>query len=150
VEAEEGSCRRRGTEVVDSHLNRWFWETDVEDNCNVALKCGVTDVSVDVSLTSWKNQFGIEVYGTDGLVLISGRGGNYGSQKIEYVNRWFWRGEDKRQQHDYGTNDPSFENETKAFFAKIEGGRAEDCLSTEDDGVAVLKLVEELYARAAH
>ncbi len=134
--------------VEASQLRRRFWQTDVEDNCVLALRCGGADLQIDVSLTSWKNAFSIEVYGRDGMAVLTGRGGNYGTQSIEYLNRWFWQGADHRLTKDFGVPDESFEHETRAFLQLCESGNDDGTLSSADDGCAALRIVEDLYARA--
>ena len=131
--------------IVHSEINRRFWNVDVEDDCNLLLRSGGADISVEVSLLAWKSGFGIEVVGSDGIAIVSGRGGNYGPQSFEFVNRWFWNGDDRRRRQDFGTQDPSFERETEAFLRWIGQGTHDAVLSTADDGVAALKLVTELY-----
>jgi predicted dehydrogenase len=130
-----------------AQLRRRFWQTDVEDNCELMLRAGSADVGVAVSLTSWKNRFGIEIQGSDGMALASGRGGNYGAQSLEYVNRWFWQqGQDQSFVKDFGARDDSFADETQAFLRWCLEGVHDGVLSTEKDGVAALALVDSLYA----
>lgn len=140
-----------GPDKVDAvALRRRFWQSDVEDNCLVMLRRaqGDVDVALEVSLTSWKNQFAIELYGSDGMAVLHGRGGNYGAQKVEYVNRWFWQGPDGRVIEDLG-DDPSFELETQAFLDKIAGGADDGILSGIEDGIAALDMVHRAYASDA-
>jgi predicted dehydrogenase len=132
--------------LKNSSLKRHFWESDVEDTCLLGLESGNTDVTIEVSLTSWRNQFGIEVYGRDGLAILTGRGGNYGTQKIEYVNRWFWGESDGRFVSDLGSDDHSFELETRAFLAHAAGAGHDGVLSTDTDGIAALRIVDQAYS----
>jgi predicted dehydrogenase len=134
--------------VQAASLHRKFWDSDVEDNCVIALTCQDTEVSIDVTLTSWKNIFAIEVYGEQGTALLSGRGGNYGPQRLEYVNRWFWQEDDRRTFQDYGESDPSFALETTSFIEAVRSGWHDDRLSDAADGVAALRIVEDLYRTA--
>lgn len=130
-------------------LRRRFWNSDGEDNCALALSgANGADVSIEVSLTSWRNQFVIEAYGSDGMAVLTGRGANYGTQRLEYVNRWFWNGTDNRNVADLGTADPSFELETRAFLDLVEKGIEDGVLSDAAAGCAAIALVEQAYARA--
>lgn len=135
-------------EVEHCDLARRFWNIDVEDNCSLRLRIGGAQVHVHVGLTSWKNIFHLEVFGRDGIALVTGRGGTYGPQKAEYVNRWFWNGDDKRMTRDFGVDDPSFELETAAFLSASAANAAASALSTADDGCAALRVVETAYAMA--
>lgn len=133
--------------IVSSQLKRLYWPSDVEDNCFVIFQVGDIDVTMEVSLTNWKNRFLIEVYGSDGQVAITGRGGNYGPQRLEFVNRWFWK-EDRRFERDYGNSDPSFERETRAFIESVTLPSSDPVLSDATDGYTALKIVEEIYSKA--
>ena len=95
-------------------------------------------MNIDVNLTSWKNRLEIEVSGSDGFAMTTGRGGNYGTQSAEYVNRWFWNGTDQRMQETYGDVDHSFDRETLAFLDWIETGSRDGVLSQSEDAVAAL------------
>lgn len=130
-------------------MSRRFWETDIEDNCAMALRAeSGADVNLEVSLTAWKNFFVIEAYGSDGMAILNGRAGNYGTQKLEYVNRWFWNGDDRRVTKDLGLDDPSFELETRAFLDLVTTGCSDGILSSEKDGCAALAIVRSAYAMA--
>lgn len=135
-------------EVVDCELRSRFWNVDVEDNCLLRMRVGAADIAIDVGLTCWKNLFYIEIFGRDGVALVRGRGGNYGTQTVEYVNRWFWSGDDRRILRDFGTVDTSFELETRSFLRKVAEGTLDDVLSIADDGCAALRVVEAAYAAA--
>jgi len=127
-------------------LRRRFWNSDVEDNCALALNSSAgADIAIEVSLTSWRNQFTIEAYGADGMAVLNGRGANYGTQHLEYVNRWFWQGTDNRFSKDLGVADPSFELETKAFLDLIANGKSDGVLSDAKAGCAALTVVQRAY-----
>ncbi len=132
-------------EVVDCRLSRRFWDADVEDNCSLRLQVGRVDVTIDVGLTSWKNLFSIEIFGSDGIALLTGRGGNYGPQKLEFVNRWFWNGDDRRNSQTFADEDSTFYAETTAFLEWMRSGSLDDTLATADDGVAALDIVGCCY-----
>jgi predicted dehydrogenase len=133
---------------MSARTQKRFWRTDVEDFCWAQLRCGQVDVSLRVSLTSWQNHFSIDAYGSEGCVSVRGRGGNYGEQRLDFVNRWFWNGDDRRLTREYGIDDISFESETAAFLAAVAGGSTDFRLSDSDDGVAALTVVKSLYEAA--
>jgi predicted dehydrogenase len=132
-------------QVLSARVRKSFWHADVEDRCALALNCAGTDVSIDVNLVSWKNLFSIEVFGRDATVLISGRGGNYGTQTLEFVNRWFWDGDDRRQSVDLGVDDQSFTLETTEFIEAARGFSSSTALSISSDGVRAIQVVESAY-----
>ncbi len=132
-------------EVASVRFSRRFWESDIEDECLATLSIGGAAVELNVNLTSWKNSFLIEAYGSDGQAILTGRGGNYGSQRLEFTNRWFWAGQDRRFERDFGTADPSFALETRAFAALISGQEDDGILSRDIDGVAAMCSVSALY-----
>jgi predicted dehydrogenase len=135
--------------AVSSQLRHRFWAADVEDFCAVCIMCGTIDASIEVSLTSWRNQFSIEVYGSEGMVRLEGRGGHYGAQRLEFTNRWFWQdGADRRMSQDFGDVDNSFSLETAAFLDWVEHDRYDGMLAMADDGCAALQLIQDLYAGA--
>jgi 1,5-anhydro-D-fructose reductase (1,5-anhydro-D-mannitol-forming) len=135
-------------EVIAARLARSFWNADVEDVCSLALRCGGIGVNIDVNLVSWKNLFSIEVFGSEGTVLLSGRGGNYGAQSVEYVNRWFWNGSDRREQWSLGDVDCSFHLEVEAFLQLIGDQQGDVVLSGAGDGIRALQIVEDAYELA--
>jgi predicted dehydrogenase len=131
--------------VADSDLTRRFWDIDVEDNCLLGLRAGNTRIDVEVSLTSWKNIFEIEIFARDGYAKITGRGANYGAMKIEYANRWFWNGNDRRMDKDFGTVDPSFDLETQAFLRWVATDDCNPALAVAKDGIGALEIVDRIY-----
>jgi predicted dehydrogenase len=134
--------------VAHVSLRRHFWDSDVEDNCLLAMiGDSQLDVSIEVSLTAWKNFFSVELFGSDGMAVLNGRGGNYGSQRLEFTNRWFWSGSDDRFSTDLGVEDRSFELETRAFLELIGERKVDGILSGGADGVAALTLVQDAYDR---
>jgi predicted dehydrogenase len=136
-----------GAQRVDNvNLRRDFWNSDVEDSCRLILASdeGV-DISIEVTLTSWKNQFEIEVYGSDALAILTGRGGNYGTQRLEVTGRWFWQGATRPTVLDLGSQDPSFELETQAFLELVATGGTDVVLSDAAAGCAALAIVEQAY-----
>jgi predicted dehydrogenase len=135
-----------GITVAGFDLQRRFWDVDVEDNCLLNLRAGSTRIDVEVSLTSWKNIFEIELFGRDGYAKITGRGANYGAMKIEYANRWFWNGDDRRVETDFGATDPSFDLETQAFLRWVSGEACDPSLSVAQDGIEALRVVDTVYS----
>ena len=134
-------------EHVDLH--RRFWKSDVEDECVLTLY-GIdarARITIEVNLTSWQNQFTIEAYGDKGQAVLTGRGGNYGPQRLEYTNRWFWQPDnDHCFTANLGTEDLSFERETLAFLDLIAKGIDDGILSRANDGCAAISMISEAYA----
>lgn len=137
--------------LTGARLRRCFWPADVEDNACLDFRCDEADVSLELSLTHWQNQFSLEFYGSEAMAVATGRGGNYGTQQLQLVNRWFWQhGNDHREHLELGTVDDSFVLETQAFLDWCNGAPVHPSLATGGDGVAAAALVDAIYAHAAH
>lgn len=68
-----------------------FWNTGVEEECNLILDGG-NDVSVNlqVSIVRWRSTMRIELHGTDGYAIITGKNRSFGPQKYVRGKRWGW------------------------------------------------------------
>lgn len=54
----------------------------VEDNAFVTVRHGDVAGQIHVSWTHWKNLFSLEVFGTQGAIVVEGLGGSYGRQHL--------------------------------------------------------------------
>ncbi len=120
-----------------------FWDVDVEDSFNSSLIVNNTRANISVNLYSWINNFNIKVYGSDGYAFLSGRGGNYGSLKIEACKRWFWQTNEEVISHDYGLEDDSLIRETHDFI----DGSNKNKISNTTDSLNAMKIVDKIYGK---
>lgn len=67
-----------------------FWNTGIEEECNVLLKADNSLINLQVSVAHWKSVFRMEVNGTDGYGIVNGRGRSYGPQTYVRGKRWGW------------------------------------------------------------
>lgn len=125
-----------------------FWDHDVEDNAFLVLDAGPgCKAQVHVSITEWKNRFSFDVFGTDGCISVSGRGGFYGSQSLRHTRRWGWATdpaiEDKV--YEYEPADVSLTHELESFLGKLQGVGAPAALAGSADARRALSTIEDLY-----
>jgi predicted dehydrogenase len=77
-----------------SHLGAWsgFWNTGIEEEAHLLLQGGATIFNVQVSVVRWRSTFLLEVHGTEGYGVVTGRGRSYGPQRFRRGRRWGWLG----------------------------------------------------------
>ena len=57
----------------------------VDDNAFLLLRTADGRTALlHVSCTEWKNTFSFEIYGQDGKIEITGLGGSYGVERLDY------------------------------------------------------------------
>lgn len=69
-----------------------FWRTGIEEEAHVLLtgaKCSIVQLSI--SIVRWRSTFRLQVNGTDGYGVVTGRGRSYGAQSYRRGERWGWR-----------------------------------------------------------
>ena len=135
-------------EVVAAATPRWHWDVaPLEDNAFVILQTpGGHIASLHTSWTMWKNRFSFEVFGQDGYARIDGLGGSYGVETLT-VGRKKTEGtipEETVTQYDQA--DESWETDWRDLVTSIGTGRNPEVGA--DTGLAIMRLVDEVYARA--
>ena len=155
-----GELIDQGVHIID--LARWFlgdvesstgmnadlfWHSEVEDNAFLLLRTKDGKVaSLHASWSEWKPTYRLELYGLEGYLRIEGLGRKYGG-----TERVFWA----RRTDQYGANpeemiecdpnaDNSLKDECSEFVSAIREGRAPK--PSAEDGLAVLKIVEDIYS----
>lgn len=135
-------------QVAAAVTPRWHWEVaPLEDNAFVLL-CGRRGevVNLHTSWTMWKNRFSFEVMGRDGYALIDGLGGSYGDETLTIGRRGTDGSVPKETVTVYNRPDPSWKADWDDLITSIEEGRAPEVGA--DEGVAVMQLVDDVYACA--
>lgn len=134
-------------------LFRSFWNLDIEDNVFANLRFeGGRRASAHVSITEWRNEFALDVFGTEGTARVRGRSGFYGRQTFEMTKRWSWLSEAARAEEfsvEYPLEDDSFRAELEGFFAQLRGESAKG-LAGPEDALAALRLIDGLYQSEVH
>ena len=155
-----GELIDQGVHIID--LARWFlgdiaevqgmnadlfWHSEVEDNAFVLLKTKDGKVaSLHASWSEWKPTYRLELYGLEGYLRIEGLGRKYGGTEKVFVGR-------RTDQYGVASEDviecdPNADNslrdEFQEFIAAVREERAPQ--PSAEDGLAVLKVVEEIYS----
>jgi predicted dehydrogenase len=136
-------------DVVAAVTPRWHWEVaPLEDNAFVLLQApGGQVASLHTSWTMWKNRFAFEVFGRDGYARIDGLGGTYGAESLTVGRRRTEGGVPEETITKYEQPDQSWEADWRDLITSIEERR--DPEVDWEAGLAVMRLVDEIYARAA-
>lgn len=68
-----------------------FWNTGIEEDVHLLLSAASVTFSLHVSIAYWRSTFRMELQGTEGYGLVTGRGRSYGTQTYITGPRWGWR-----------------------------------------------------------
>jgi predicted dehydrogenase len=123
----------------------------LEDNAFCVLEHAAGGVALlHASITQWKNLFSFELYGDRGAVTVEGLGGSYGGERVVWHRRRAEAGPPDEEVHEYEDELGSWRRECSAFLDAIRGTPAGGAMpiATPSDGLAVMEIVEALYASA--
>lgn len=68
-----------------------FWKTGIEEEVHLIMKNqSGTIFNMQTSLIRWRSEFNIQINGTEGYGVVTGRGRSYGSQAYKVGRRWGW------------------------------------------------------------
>lgn len=152
-----GELLDQGVHLID--LSRWFagdikkvfgkvstkfWDIDVEDNAFIILKSkSNVDIQLQVSWTNWKNSFLFELIGTDGYLKVSGLGGNYGIETLEYGKRKKEGGIPEIEFFEFNEKDSSWDKEWIEFKSSIIENRLP--IGNAFDGAKANQIIDAIY-----
>lgn len=152
-----GELLDQGVHVID--LIRWFggeikevsgivetkfWEIEVEDNAFSMLKTNQdVTASFHVSWTNWRNVFSFEVFGDEGYLAISGLGGSYGPETLEWGRRKKEGGRPDIKVFDFPPEDISWEREWAEFRSAVNEKR--EPIGSGYDGLKANQVIESIY-----
>jgi predicted dehydrogenase len=68
-----------------------FWKTGIEEDVHLLMKSGKMTISARVSIAYWRSTFRLEITGTEGYGIVTGRGRSYGPQVYTTGPRWGWQ-----------------------------------------------------------
>ena len=153
-----GEMLDQGIHIVD--LFRWFlgdfsaatgmvttnyWPTKpLEDNAFAIFRTPEGHVaSLHVSWTQWKNLFSLEIFGTDGYVVVDGLGGNYGTQCVTVGQRLADGSPPHERVRTFAGEVRSLHDEWEEFESAIREQR--EPLGNGYDGWQALRMVYAVY-----
>lgn len=127
-------------------LPTYFWNTDVEDNCFLALSNNANKLAwLNASWTEWKNSFIFEIYYEKIKFKIDGLGGSYGKESLSCYTMSPSMGPPAIETWDFESTDISWEKEFNSFKDSIEYGKP--VCGNIDDALNVMKLIETMYKK---
>ena len=156
-----GELIDQGSHLID--LSRWFlgdlsvafgaaptyfWDMPADDNCFMALKTLSGQLAwLHATWTEWKNMFSFEISGRTGKLTIEGLGGSYGVERLTYHKMGPQMGPPETTIWEYPFPDTSWEIEIGEFIDAIGKGRKP--VGNIEDAYAALKIIDDIYGRAA-
>ena len=125
-------------------LTTSFWNTTVDDNAFLILIYKKNKLAfLHASCSEWKNYFEFQIYGKKGKILISGKGGSYGREKLILYKMKKKMG--KPSVKEFYFNDKrnnSWKNEISDFYKKIIQKNYSNNL---ESAYKNLKLIKKIY-----
>jgi len=103
-----------------------FWKTGIEEEVHLLLKSGRTTFNLQISVVRWRSVFRMEIHGTEGYGIVTGRGRSYGRQVYLRGKRWGWQNAPSQAESeevvvDSAANE-SFRDELAAILGSDRGG----------------------------
>jgi len=128
-----------------AYIPNLYWsESDVEDNCFVALKGSQKRFAwLHATWSEWKNTFSFEISGKDVKMEVSGLGGSYGTETLKIYEMLPEMGPPKTTIYEYPFVDSSWELELDNFFGAIY--RNEKIVGDLDDCIKMHEIVHSAY-----
>lgn len=112
--------------VVNVKAWSGFWKTGIEEEAHILLQSGKTVFNVQVSIVRWRSVFRLDINGTDGYGIVTGRGRSYGPMKYIRGKRWGWQYAENQEASEQlvSTSDcnSSFVDEMTALFCSDTAG----------------------------
>ena len=71
-------------------LWKGFWNKGIEEECHLLFEAQKFVINCQISIVRWRSTFYMEVNGTDGYGIVSGRNRSYGKQTYVRGKRWGW------------------------------------------------------------
>jgi predicted dehydrogenase len=68
-----------------------FWNTGIEEEVLLLLEAKDFVINLNISIVRWRSTFRMEVNGTDGYGIVTGRNRSYGFQTYLRGKRWGWK-----------------------------------------------------------
>lgn len=124
-------CQMMAQEKIDVvGATNWdgFWKTGIEEDVHLLMKSGKASISARVSITYWRSTFRLEIMGTEGYGIVTGRGRSYGPQVYVTGPRWGWQNAANQAASEVKVVETdgrdSFTAETEALLFPVEGDQS--------------------------
>jgi predicted dehydrogenase len=122
----------------------YFWDMPVEDNAFLMLETARGQVAfLHAGWTEWKNLFSFEIAGRLGKLEISGLGGSYGLERLNWYKMSLQMGPPETLAWEYPMADDSWEAEWGAFLQDISQNRQP--IPGIPEAQAGLRIIEQFY-----
>ena len=104
--------------------NSWsgFWKTGIEEEVHLLLKSGEVTFNLQVSVVRWRSVFRMEIHGTEGYGIVTGRGRSYGRQVYLRGKRWGWQNAPSQAESEETVVDSDANDSFRDELAAILGG----------------------------
>jgi predicted dehydrogenase len=134
--------------AVSATTSRSFWNFPaVEDNCFLTLTTARAQTAqLHISWTQWINLLDLEIFGHDGYLLLSGRDGHYGPQKLVWGKRRSDHSRPEEESFTFPAANDSWSLEWQDFVTAIQDGH--EPMGHIGDSLRALELVEAAYTSA--
>ncbi len=134
---------------VMAEMQRYFWPfRQTEDNCFCLFETANRQLAqLHISWTQWKNIMEIEIFGPDGYLLLEGRDGHYGPQRLTFGKRQLTHGKPVEEAFTFEHSESSWDREWHDF-ARMVSNETER-RSTALQGLQTQELVDAAYRSAA-
>ena len=136
-------------ESVTGFTERRCWDIDpLEDNAFGLFRTAAGQVaSIHASWTQWKNLFSLEVFGSQGYAVATGRGGSYGPESIRIGCRRIGGGPPEENKIIFDGNDCSWDLEWKSLLSEIDGKITMG--ANGESGLNTMRWIYRLYRAAS-
>jgi predicted dehydrogenase len=128
-------------------VNYWsgFWKTGIEESTMVLGKVEGVPFYLVSSIVAWRTRFSVEIIGSDGYVIVNGRGRSDGPQTLTVGRRWGWQNAksqiDSEKSEVIMMQDSSITKETEAWL----DGNSQVCFGEE--GLESMKLYQKILSK---
>jgi predicted dehydrogenase len=134
---------------VQGFAHTYYWDMPVDDNGFMLLKTPKKQTAfLHVSCSEWKNLFSMEIYGHYGKLDLSGLGGSYGIEKINWHKMLPEMGPPDTTSWEYPMGDDSWTVEMAEFYEDILLDRP-PAVGLKD-AHAALKIIETIYQESGY
>ena len=122
-----------------------FWNTGIEEECHIILESGGTLINLQVSIVKWLSTFRMEINGTEGYGIVTGRNRSYGKQRYRVGKKWGWLNakDQKSSEHlilETNGNNVFVDELNALLFGENKTSELHPC--TAEEGLSNMELLE--------